>query len=281
MVQGSCSFDENSAGCRHSRASFAARQASCGTDEPASTSRYSRMARSRPTKTARLINAWPIDTSARCGSSRKSTRFCKFKSCPAFTPSPRLSASLATSAYAPKAAASLVRPAIEGVRVRLGVQLDAGRADRCRPSNRLWPGINEETHADAGLLHPLDRLRDAVPRHVRRPSRLARDLPRPDRHERALIRAGVAHELQKIWARISLDVELDAVAHRLEDFRDGAHILWRDVPPIGARMNGDPSGSRRDRHANRLSDARDHASARVAKRRDFVDVDAQVDHGIT
>ena len=55
---------------------------------PSSTARYSRTTRSRPTHSARLIRAWPIDTSSRCGRVRNSRRFPRSRSCPALTPSP-------------------------------------------------------------------------------------------------------------------------------------------------------------------------------------------------
>src|SRR5262249_34833098 len=53
---------------------------------PPRTSRYSATTVCKPMNSARLMRAWPIDTSSRCGSVRKRTRFSRSRSCPAFTP---------------------------------------------------------------------------------------------------------------------------------------------------------------------------------------------------
>ena len=56
---------------------------------PARTSRNSRTLCARPTNSAWLMSAWPIDTSSRCGRRRNSTRLSRSRSWPALTPRPR------------------------------------------------------------------------------------------------------------------------------------------------------------------------------------------------
>ena len=80
---------------------------------------------------------------------------------------------------------------------------------------------------------------------VGRPSGLARDLAREHRHQRALVRTHLAHQLEQIRPRIPFDVELDLAAPRREERRDLAHVAAADVALIGARMHGDAAARRR------------------------------------
>ena len=59
-----------------------------GLSQSARVRRYSSTTVPNPTKRARLMRAWPIETSSRCGSSRKRIRLSRSRSCPALIPSP-------------------------------------------------------------------------------------------------------------------------------------------------------------------------------------------------
>ena len=178
-------------------------------DGAASTSRYSRTARSSPTQSAWPISAWPIDTSSRCGSVRKSTRLSRSRSCPALTPRPSECASSAAAAYVAK----LARPAASP-------DANARANGSVYSSTRSAPSAAaQRTGASSGSTNTLTRMPRACSAGDRRaqrdsgvsdrPAGLARDLARRHRHERALIGLHGERHLDQIRPRIALDVELD------------------------------------------------------------------------
>ena len=131
-----------------------------------------------------------------------------------------------------------VTPArFERARKRLGVQLDAIAAHVRRPFHRLGNRVDEQAHPDAESSSCRRRSTSARRTDVsRRPSRLARDFARLHRNQRALRRANLEHELEKIGPRITLDVVLD-LGRALQQLGDAVHVRRSDVTLVGARMN--------------------------------------------
>ncbi len=167
--------------------------------------------------------------------------------------------------------------ALERARERLRVELHAIRAEIGGPADRRLLGIDEEADADAGGAHIGNRARERVARCLGRPARLARDLARADRHQRALIGADAPHELQQIRPRVAFDVVLDPAAERREKPCDVAHIGRGDVPRVCPRMHRDARRSRVDAEQHGVDDRRHRAAARVAHGRHLVDVDGEFD----
>ena len=113
----------------------------------------------------------------------------------------------------------------------------------------------------------------------RSPAGLAGDFAGRNRDQRALIRLHLVHERQQIGARIAFDVVLDRrPSGRPSARRDVADIVRRDVPAIGARVHGDAVHAGVQADGNGVEHARHAAAARIAQRRDLVDVDRQADH---
>jgi hypothetical protein len=83
------------------------------------------------------------------------------------------------------------------------------------------------------------------------------------------------NEIEEIGPRIPLDVELDAIAERRELRGNLEHVAGRDVTGISARMHGNAGRTVRDAYTHRVDDARDSTAARVAERRNLVDIDAE------
>ena len=221
------------------------------------------------------MSAWPIDTSARCGSVRNSVRLARSRSWPALTSRPRVVRESGRGRVPLEARLPVARAAGERVRERLGVELDPLRADRRRPLHRRWLGIDEEADAYAIVLQLVDDRAQPGRRRVRRPPGLAGDLPRANRDERALVRPDRTNQIEQIGPRIAFDVELDAVAERRELLGDFVYVSGRDVTRVSARVHGDARRAVGHAHAHRVDDARNRAAARVAQRRHLVDVDAQ------
>ena len=194
-----------------------------------SAARYSFTTRPRPTKIARLMSAWPIDTSSRCGSVLNSVRFFRSRSCPALTPTPSSKARFDAAAYFAKLADAAVRAALERPRERLGVQLDAIGAHRLRPSNRGRLRIDKQADANAVRLQRPDDARERIGRRVGGPAGFARNLAGLHRHERALIGLDREHQVEKTRPRIAFDVELDAALERRQLVGDLVHVGGRDV----------------------------------------------------
>ena len=83
----------------------------------------------------------------------------------------------------------------------------------------------------------------------------------------------------QLGPRIAFDVEFDSRPLAFERARDVAHVLRRDVALIGARMDGDARHAGSKTHGHGVEHARLVAAARVAQRRDLVDVDGETNHG--
>ena len=98
------------------------------------TSRYSRTVRPRPTKIARLMSAWPIDTSSRCGSVRNSVRLSQVEIVAGVDAQAELVRQPRGLRVAREARLGRGRPALERARERLGVELDAIGAHVARPT---------------------------------------------------------------------------------------------------------------------------------------------------
>ena len=77
----------------------------------------------------------------------------------------------------------------------------------------------------------------------------------------------------QLGARVALDIELDLLRLSAQHARDRPHVVWRDVPPIRARVHRNARRARRNARLDRFEHARHRSAARVAQRRDFVHVD--------
>src|SRR5580765_2219322 len=98
----------------------------------------------------------------------------------------------------------------EGPREGLGIQLDPIRAEPRGPAHRFRLRLDEDADANPGLLEPRDDAPELVnlsDGRVRRPSGVTRDFARCGRHERALSRLHLQHEVDQRRPRIALDVE--------------------------------------------------------------------------
>jgi hypothetical protein len=87
-------------------------------------------------------------------------------------------------------------------------------------------------------------------------------------------------EIDEIRPRVAFDVELDAGTQGLEAARDVAHVVWRDVALVRARVHGDASGSSRQADVHGVEDARLAATAGVPQGRHFIHIDRKTNHGI-
>ena len=133
--------------------------------QTARTSRNSRTLCARPTNSAWLTSAWPIDTSSRCGRRRNTTRLSRSRSWPALTPRPSSCASLAARVYG-KRLACLRLAALERARERLGVELDAVGPYIRRPADWRFFAIDEQAHADPSGMEVRDDATQQVARRL-------------------------------------------------------------------------------------------------------------------
>ena len=223
------------------------------------------------------MSAWPIDASSRCGRSRKSVRFAEIEivagvHAEAELVRPGRHAGIELEALTPP---SLVKRAREGFRV----ELDAIAADSCGPLHRGGIRIDEDADADAGRRQGAGEFAHLPDVRLRIPTSLAGHLAGPDRHERELVGPDFVGQGEQVrpWITldIELDIELDPGTARAQLLADLPHVVERDVPGVGAWMNGDPRRSGGDGDPCRVDDARHVPATRVAQRRDLVDVDAQ------
>src|SRR5690606_13135254 len=145
------------------------------------------------------------------------------------------------------------------------------------PADGCLLGIDEQADTNAlELQAPHDR-DEPFRRRIGRPTRLTRDFAWHDRHERALVRLDLEHEVHQVGPGIAFDVVLDAIAERRETRRDVAHVSGCDVPLVGSGVHRDARRPRRAADIDGLERARYGSAARVAKGRGLVDVDAETD----
>ena len=237
--------------------------------------RYSRTRRrSRPTNSARDMMAWPIDTSSRCGSSRNSTRFSRSRSWPALTPRPSGAPAppprrRRERARAPRSGRARTPGRTARCRARRGRRRPRPQADRLRlgSTNRLTRMPRDlQTRDDVGQA---SRLRSRLP------ARLARDLARHDRHQRAL---------SGLTSRTSSSSSGRGSPSMLNSTRGGgvrsARAMSRTSSGVMCRRSARgctvmPATPAADAHVDRVEHARLPPAARIAQRRDLVDVDAR------
>ena len=156
---------------------------------------------------------------------------------------------------------------------RLGVELDAVRTDVGCRSDLHFVRFDEQRSSDA--LCP-ERIQHR-PQHVAVgcdfPPSIAGQNFRCIRDERHLLRLHVTNHRNEIVAWITLDVELG-----VDHFPQVAHVGVRDVTGIGPRVDRDAICPKRLDALSRLHHTGFCAASRVAKRGDFVDVDAEPCH---
>lgn len=99
------------------------------------------------------------------------------------------------------------------------------------------------------------------------------------------MRSHALDQLDQRGMRVAFDVELDAVAQRLEQRRELEHVGRGDVACVVPRMHGDARYAGGDAHLRGLDDAGETGAAlgrltrpRVAERRDLVHVDREPHH---
>src|SRR5262245_1093297 len=179
---------------------------------------------------------------------------------------------------ATKAVLRLGRAALERAREGLGIELDAISPDVLRPSDRRLVGFHEQADPDAQRAHLPDHRGDRLMWCVRRPAGLARDLARLDRNNRALRGPQLANECQEIGPRVPFDIELGPAVKFVQQCRDVMNVTLGDVPGVGPGMHCHPWCSRFNTDAGRVEHRRQMAPARIAERRDLIDVDGKLDH---
>jgi hypothetical protein len=167
---------------------------------------------------------------------------------------------------------------LERVRKRLRVQLDPISSHRRRPPDRREVCFDEEAHADASGLQAGDDTAEFSDWRVGRPARLAGDLARTHRDERALVRAHLFDERDQVGSGIPFDVELDVATSRPEKPRQRLDVHRRDVTCICAGMHRDARRPGADRDTRSIDDTRNAAAAGVAQRGDLVDIDGELCH---
>ncbi len=177
-----------------------------------------------------------------------------------------------------QARGELRAPGLESARKRLGIELHAIGTEVRRPVDRRRFGVDEHADADARRLKLADDLSQIAGGRRCRPSRLARDLSRCNRHQCALIRLHLVHQREEITARIAFDVELDASAIPGKQLGQLPHVRERDVPRIRARVDRNALDPDVDTHLGRLEDGRYGPAARIADGCDLIDVDGKIDH---
>ena len=134
--------------------------------------------------------------------------------------------------------------------------------------------LEEKTRADAGVAELGEQVAEPICRAGRQvPSSVRGENTGRVGDERHLGRTDAQHEVDKFRARVAFDVELDR-EHRgeIEDVLEG------DVTRVGTRMDRDAVASGGDAGARRCDHVGDIAAARIAERRDFVEVDAETNH---
>src|SRR5690606_27871301 len=83
------------------------------------------------------------------------------------------------------------------------------------------------------------------------------------------------NEVHEVGPRIAFDLELDRVAERRQTRGDRPHIVAGDVTFVGPGMHRDAGRAGRQACVDGVDHARHLTAARIAKRRDLVDVDAE------
>jgi ADP-dependent NAD(P)H-hydrate dehydratase / NAD(P)H-hydrate epimerase len=93
-----------------------------------------------------------------------------------------------------------------------------------------------------------------------------------------LSRTNESHQLDKLLARVTLDIEFDSLKLGFENGSEVEYILAGDMARIGPRMDCYAVATSGDTSACRLNHVRDSAAARIAQYGDLVEVDAKPDH---
>src|SRR5687768_5113760 len=159
------------------------------------------------------------------------------------------------------------------VRVAARVQLDGGNAKVVRDGDRPGVGVDEETHAHAGLHQARNGALEIWPRPGKVESAFRGDFLAALRHDGGLERPQPAGEVQNAIARGELEVE-----HRADRAGEPLDVLVLNVPAIFAKVGRDSVGAGglarlRGGHGIGLV-----GPARFTDGRDVVDIDVET-HG--
>ena len=164
-----------------------------------------------------------------------------------------------------------------GLRIGLGVELDAISPQRARLRHGRRLGIHEQADAYAERLRLANQRPQALAVAGQIPAVVGGESRLGVGHKRGLIGPHRAHEVHQLVQRIALDVEL-AGRPLGEQLGELGHIVWPDVPAVRPRMHGDTVGTGLQRNRGKAGHARNTQAARVAQVGNLVQVDAQGCH---
>ena len=159
-----------------------------------------------------------------------------------------------------------------------GVQLDHRRAQGGGGVERLDRGFDEQRHPDPGAAELGDKRLEMVEAADHVEAALGGALGAVLRHQATGVRTDAERHVQHRLGRRHLEIQ------RLRDRRlEPAHVVVVDVAAILAQMRGDAVGPGFDRQQRRPNRIGNRAAARVAHRRDVIDIHTQpqLGHGRT
>ena len=171
--------------------------------------------------------------------------------------------------------AALALPVRQRVAPGAGVQLDHRRAQAtaAASSASIEGSMNSETRI-AGAVELGDKGLEMVVAADHVEAALGGALGALFRHQAAGVRTDAQRDVEHLLGRRHLEIQ------RLRDRRlQPAHVVVANVAAILAQMRGDAVGPRFDRDQRRAHRIGNRAAARVAHRRDVIDVDAQPQFG--
>ncbi len=143
-----------------------------------------------------------------------------------------------------------------------GIDFDAVGAGIAQPRDDRRVGIDEQDDAAAERLQRGDGvLDDRVVAAVELPALLRGEGAGRVGHQRALLRADLAHDLEQPLVRISLDVQLAARPPRPHQLGQRRHV---GCGGCGARRDADARSARLPRHRGRCGRSAAHRAPRCA-----------------
>ena len=150
-----------------------------------------------------------------------------------------------------------------------------------RRATTVGIGIDKQDDAAAERLQRGDGvLDDRVVAVVELPALLRGEGAGRVGHQRALLRAHLAHDLEQPLVGIALDVQLATRPPRPHQLGQRRHVAAADMALVGTRMHGQPVGAGIVRDAREAQHIGHPGMPRVAQQRDLVEVDAQSGHRI-
>ncbi len=150
------------------------------------------------------------------------------------------------------------------------MKLDDRGADLDRRVDRLARWFNEKRHPDPGARQfRRERPQKIVTaNHVK--AAFGGAFSPLLRHEAGRMRLGLQGDVEHLIGRRHLEIK-----RPVDRGLDPSHVLVADMAAILAQMGGDSIGPRLDREERGAERIGDRAAARVAKRRDMIDIDAE------